>query len=143
MEMNELKEFNRIMAEQKAIALATCGKKDLPNVRIVNYYYDAGNKGVLYFSTFRNNPKTREFAHNNNVAFTTIPAVNNEHVRVHEATVRKSDLTIYDLKEAFIRKIPDYEMTIDQAGSKMDLYEIHFIKASVTLDFNRSGKVTL
>ena len=140
--MKYLQEFNRIMTEQGQIALATSVNK-IPNVRIVNFYYDTKKKGILFFSTFMNNPKTKEFSQNNCVAFTTIPEANEEHVRVTDATVNKSNFTIYDLQDEFVKKIPDYEMTIAQAGKQLDLYEIHFKNASVTLDMTQIGKVSL
>ena len=140
--MDFLREFNRIMVEQGEIALATC-VDNIPNVRIVNFYYDTKKKGVVYFSTFGDNPKVGEFSKNNTVAFTTVPTKGNEHVRVTEAIIQKSNLTIYDLKDEFGKKIPDYEMTIEQVGSQLALYEIHFREAMVTLDFTHYGNITL
>ena len=140
--MDYAREYRRIMDEQCEIALATC-VDNAPNVRIVNFYCDAEKSGVLYFSTFKNNPKTREYRQNCNVAFTTVPTGSNEHVRVRQATVRKSALTIFDLKDAFIRKMPDYAETIEYAGRKLELYEVHFKSASVTLDFMHNGNITL
>lgn len=140
--MNLLDDFNRIMTEHTEIALASC-VENVPNVRIMNFFYDQNSKGILYFSTFKDNPKTAEFAANKNVSFTTVPQKNNEHVRVYKAEVKKSEKTIFDLREGFTKKIPDYEDTIDQAGTELDLYEVHFNKASVTLDMARFGDVTL
>ncbi len=140
--MDFLQEFNRIMASQKELALAT-SIDNIPNVRIVNFYYDITRKGVIYFSTFSNNSKIEEFAKNNVVAFTTIPSNGNEHVRVNKANIHKTDLTIFDLKNEFIKKIPDYEMTIEEAGNQLSLYEIHFKQATVTLDYTQSDIITL
>jgi uncharacterized pyridoxamine 5'-phosphate oxidase family protein len=140
--MDFLQEFNRIMAEQGEIALATC-VDNVPNVRIVNFYYDTKKKGIVYFSTFKDNQKVEEFSKNNIVAFTTVPPKGNEHVRVTEAIIQKSNLTIYDLKDGFAKKIPDYEMTIEQVGDQLDLYEIHFREAAVTLDFTHSSNIIL
>jgi uncharacterized pyridoxamine 5'-phosphate oxidase family protein len=143
--MDFLKEFNRIMEETTNIALATA-VDDMPNVRILNFCYNPQNKGVAYFSSFRGNPKTIEFSQNNKVAFTTIPTMpteNSEHVRVTNATVKKSDLTIYDLKDEFIKKLPSYEMLIAQAGDMLDIYEIHFNEASIIIAPGKSGKITL
>ncbi|WP_096877976.1 hypothetical protein [Clostridium amazonitimonense] len=72
-----------------------------------------------------------------------LPSKGNEHVRVTEAIIQKSNLTIYDFKDGFVGKIPDYETTIEQAGSQLVLYEIHFKEARVTLDFTQSGNITL
>lgn len=103
--MDFLPQFNRLMTEQRDLALAT-SIENVPNVRIVNFYYDTSKKGIVYFSTFRDNQKVKEFKQNNRVAFTTIPLSENQHVRVMNAIVKKSDLTIYDLSEFLLKKIP-------------------------------------
>jgi len=143
--MDLLKEFNRMMEEANNMALATT-VDNTPNVRILNFYYNPQNKGVAYFSSFRGLPKTLEFSQNNKVAFTTVPKVpdeNSEHVRVTNATVHKSDLTIYDLKDEFIKKLPSYEMLIAQVGDMLDVYEIHFEEANVIIGVRQGGKVKL
>ena len=139
--MDFSQEFNRIMAHQTDLALAT-SVQDIPNVRIVSFYYDPQKKGILFFSTERNNLKVTEFQANSNVAFSTIPAQENEHVRVHRGVIEKSKLGIDDLKDAFIKKVPDYEMVIDAMGHLLDVYEIHFTEAVVTIDFAQSEKIT-
>ncbi|MEG2656927.1 MAG: pyridoxamine 5'-phosphate oxidase family protein [Clostridium sp.] len=140
--MDFFKEFNRIMLHQKELALAT-SVDNIPNVRIVNFYYNISKKGVIYFSTFSDNLKVEEFAKNNILAFTTIPASETEHIRVNKANIQKSDLTIFDLRDEFIKKIPDYETTIIEAGEYLSLYEIHFNMATVTLDYTHSETITL
>ena len=57
--MNTIKEFQRIMATQTELALATIGTDGTPNVRIVNYYFNPKNN-VLYFATFKDNEKVNE-----------------------------------------------------------------------------------
>lgn len=140
--MDFQKEFNRIMVSQNELALAT-SIANIPNVRIINFYYNISKKGVVYFSTFSDNSKVKEFAKNDVVAFTTIPHTGNEHVRVNNATIQKSHLTIFDLKDEFIKKIPDYEITINEVGTYLSLYEILFNEATVTLDYNQSKIITL
>lgn len=141
--MNFIKEFNEIMEGSINIALATA-VDNIPNVRILNFYYNPENKGIVYFSSFKSNPKTLEFSKNSTVAFTTVPVSieNTKHVRCINATVQKSKLTIYDLKDAFISKMPSYEMLIAQAGDMLDVYEIHLKEAVVILDPKNSGKLT-
>lgn len=139
--MDLMQAFEKIMAEQKEIALAT-SVGNMPNVRIVSFIRDTKKRGVLYFSTFRGNQKEKEFAANNQVAFTTIPHSGSEHVRA-QATVKKSGLDIYGLKEAFEKKIPDYADIIQQAGDQLVVYEIHFTNARVTIDFDQSGTIQL
>ncbi len=139
--MEFLADFNRIMEKQSEIALASCVDNQ-PNVRIVNFVYHPDNKGVVYFATFRGNPKTKEFALNPQAALSTVPLGTNEHVRIQQSTVSISELTVYDLKDAFVAKVPDYASIIEQAGSELDLYEIHFKQATVTIDYTRSGSVS-
>lgn len=136
--MNVSEVFKRIMKDQSEIAVATCSG-DCPNVRVVNFFYDETNEGIVYFSSFGDNEKIVEFEKNNRVAFTSIPHKGNEHVRVKDGKVQKSNYTVYDMKEGFIKKIPDYEMTIEQVGEYLVLFEIHFIEVEVTLDFEQSG----
>lgn len=140
--MDFLQEFNRIIVSQEELALAT-SIDNIPNVRIINFYYDITRKGVVYFSTFSNNSKIEKFAKNNVVAFTTIPSNGNEHIRVNKTNIHKSNLTIFDFKNEFIKKIPDYEMTIEEAGNQLSLYEIHFRQATITLDYTQSDIITL
>lgn len=140
--MDYKNEYNRIMAEQSEIALATCIGEN-PNVRIVNFCCDSAQTNVIYFSTFGDNQKVQEFVQNPIVAFTTVPHVGNAHVRVKNAMVKKSNKSIYDLKNEFIKKAPDYEMTIEQAGEYLVLFEVHFKEAKVTVDLDNSGTITL
>lgn len=140
--MDFFKEFNRIMLSQKELSLAT-SVDNIPNVRIVNFYYNISKKGIVYFSAFSDNLKVEEFEKNNIVSFTTIPTLGTEHVRVKQANIKKSALIIFDLKDEFIKKIPDYENTITEVGEYLSLYEIHFNKATVTLDYTQSDIITL
>jgi uncharacterized pyridoxamine 5'-phosphate oxidase family protein len=142
MKMDFLNEFNRIMEGTKNIALAT-SVEDIPNVRLVNFYYNPENKGVVYFATFKGSSKLLEFSNNDKTAFTTVPVNSSEHVRVINASVQKSNLTIYDLKEEFVKKHPDYEVTIAQAGQMLEVYELHFKEANVILGIKQATKISL
>lgn len=103
--MDYMKEFMRIMESQSTIALATA-VENVPNVRIVNFCYDNQNKGILYFSSFKNNCKVKKFTKNSQVAFTTIPIGTNEHVKTNKAIVQKSNLTISATKAHNVKCIP-------------------------------------
>ena len=61
--MDTLKEFQKMMAEQTDLALATVGADGIPNVRVVNYYFNPENN-VIYFATFKNNDKVKEIKQN-------------------------------------------------------------------------------
>ena len=139
--MNTIKEFGRIMDTQTEIALSTLGTDGIPNVRIVNYYFNPENN-VLYFATFKDNEKVKEIKQNRNVAFTTIPQKGNEHIKARGIALR-SEKTVVDLADCFCDKIPGYKNTIDFAGDSLILYEIHFKTATVTLDLSDIQTVTL
>lgn len=84
--MNSKQAFIRLMDTQTEIALATCVDGQ-PNVRVVNFYFDAAANMVL-FSTFGDNEKVKDFDANNKVAFTTIPHEGIEHIKA-KGTIQK------------------------------------------------------
>lgn len=139
--MEFMQEFNRIMESTSLMAIST-SVDNFPNVRIINFYYDSQQEGVVYFATLRNSSKTVEFAENNKLAFITLPSEKGEFVRATKGIVQKSELTIYDLKDAFIRRMPSFKTRIEQSGHLLDVYEIHFKEAGITLGFGKTGIVT-
>ncbi|MBL4933523.1 pyridoxamine 5'-phosphate oxidase family protein [Clostridium paridis] len=140
--MDFLKEFNRLMEESKNIALAT-SKDNLPNVRILSYSYDAQDKGVVYFLTFKGTQKTFELEENNKVSFTTIPDGTSEVIRVADAIVSKCEGDIDKIKSIIIKRFPEQEALISNSGHILDFYEIKFNEANVILGPNKTGKVIL
>ena len=139
--MNMRDEFERIMREQREIALATT-TDGLPHVRIVNFYY-APEERCVYFATFKDNEKVVELAANPNTAFTTVPHNDtNEHVRASGRAV-KSAHTVYDLAPLFAAKIPLYQETIDAVGDDLILYEITVDMAVVTVDMEHIEHIRL
>lgn len=139
--MNMRDEFERMMREQREIALATT-TDGLPHVRIVNFYY-ASEERRVYFATFKDNEKVVELAANPNIAFTTVPHNDtNEHVRASGRAV-KSAHTVYDLAPLFAAKIPRYQETIDAVGDDLILYEIAFDMAVVTVDMEHIEHIRL
>ena len=131
--MNTKAEFLKIMSEQTEIALAT-SVNNVPNVRIVNFYFDP-DENILYFSSFKENDKVKEIEANPHVAFTTIPHSGNEHVKA-KGIVQKSSKTILDVADQFIAKVPNYKNTIEYAGESLVLFEIKFDTAVVTKDLS-------
>lgn len=128
------------MAEQTEIALAT-SVDNIPNVRIVNFYFDPA-ENILYFSSFEGNDKIKEMNSNPYVAFTTIHHSGNEHVKA-KGMAKKSSKTIFDVAEQFIAKIPGYKDTIEYAGESLILFEVRFDTAIVTKDLNTIKKLEL
>lgn len=139
--MDFYENFKIMMQKHTEIALAT-SVNNVPNVRIINFYYNPQKK-IIYFSTFKENEKVKEIKLNNNVSLTTIPKEGTAHIRVQNGIVQKSSLSIYDLKKEFIRKIPDYEEIINEAGKFLIVYEICFQKVLVTLNYNASKEITI
>ena len=129
--MNMKTDFLRIVAEQTEMALAT-SVNNIPNVRIVNFYFDPCDN-ILYFSTFKDNNKVKEIEENPSIAFTTIPHTGNQHVKA-KGLAKRSLKTIFDLEAQFIAKVPDYKKTIDFAGESLILFEVKFDTAIVTKD---------
>ena len=139
--MNLRDEFERIMREQREIALATT-TDGLPHVRIVNFYYTP-EEHCVYFATFKDNEKVVELAANPSIAFTTVPHNNTtEHVRASGHAV-KSAHTVYDLAPLFAAKIPRYQETIDAVGDDLILYESAFEVAVVTVDMEHIERIRL
>lgn len=129
--MNTKTEFLRIMAEQTEMALTT-SVNNVPNVRIVNFYFDPC-ENILYFSSFKDNDKVKEIEGNPSIAFTTIPHTGNQHVKA-KGLAKRSSKTVVDMAEHFIAKVPDYKKTIDYAGESLILFEVRFDIAIVTKD---------
>ncbi|QOX63026.1 pyridoxamine 5'-phosphate oxidase family protein [Anoxybacterium hadale] len=139
--MDYKKEFERMMEKQTATAIATA-VDGVPNVRIVNFYYDAELK-ALYFSTFGDNQKVAELAENPHVAFTTIPENGEEHVRVKAGVVRKSSVSIETIKAKFLSKMPEYIMSIPDVLPALILFEITFDEADVVIDFEHMETIAV
>ena len=140
--MEAKKEFLRMINECDEIALAT-SIHDIPNVRIVNYYYDQENN-IMYFATFTGREKISEFWKNNNISFTTIPMNRGkrEHIRAR-GHVRESEKSILDLREEFSNKMADFREIIDKYSKDLKVYEIKFSEVTVTLDSRYYEKVKI
>jgi hypothetical protein len=84
-----------------------------------------------------------ELSQNNKVAFTTIPDGTVGIVRVKGATIQKSTLTVYDIKDEITKKYANFATTVANAGAMMEVYEIHFTEAEVTVSYGNVGNITL
>lgn len=139
--MDFKKEFERMMEIQSEIALAT-SVDGIPNVRIVNFYYEPEKK-TLYFSSFADNQKVSEMEQNPHVAFTTITSNGEEHVRVKNGIVHKSSVSVVEIKDKFLSKMPEYIMSIPDVLPALILFEITFCNADVVLDFEHMDTIAL
>ena len=137
--MNLRDEFERIMREQREIALATMSE-GLPHVRIVNFYYDT-EKHCVYFATFKDNEKVVELAANPSIAFTTVPHNNTtEHVRASGHAV-KSARPITAIIDAIVAKAPRFQETVDAVGDDLIPYEIVLTEAVVLIGRDHWGRI--
>ena len=132
--------YIQVLAKANRIALATAAG-GVPNVRIVNFCFEADRPDVLYFASDRSNQKVREFQAKEQVAFTTIPQEGIEHARSNHATVVKSKRSIADMAGRFTASIPGYDETIAAIGDELDVFEIHAADAFVIVDFENAGPV--
>ena len=123
--------FLEIMKKTNNMVIASSDSNNQPNLRTVNFYYSPDEK-ILYFLTLKNSQKTVEFEQNNKVAFTTIPIEGVKHVKA-KGIIRKSQKSVQDLKNKFIEKIPEIKKNFDEGENFMELYEVSFTKATVTI----------
>lgn len=125
-------DFIKIMNSQSEMALAT-SVNNIPNVRIITFYFNA-NINTIFFTSFKNNKKIKEFQINQNVGFTTISKNGVEHVKGN-GIIKESSKNIIDLSNNFINKIPDYKKLIENFSEHLILFEIKIDIVTVTLNF--------
>ena len=135
-------QFETVMSESVNMALAT-SVEDKPNVRIVTFAYDESKAGRLFFTTFKGNQKTKEFQQNPNVACMPLPmeAESDVQVRIF-GTVRKSDVTMDEVIEIIAKKFPGDADTIKNGGDMMDIYEVCFEEAHITVGMTEAQLLT-
>lgn len=139
----ELKQqFEQVMLSSINLSLATSAG-DKPNVRIVTFAYDKNREGKLFFSTFQGNRKIVEFAQNPNVCCMPLPqgAESDSQVRIF-GKVQKSDMSLEELVSLIAPKYPDGAGTMQMGGDMMEVYEVCFSEAFVTIGMNEAQKVT-
>lgn len=141
--MDYLPAYTRILNQGCIIALAT-SVNEKPNVRIVNYCCNEEDPSILYFSTGEESGKIAELNENDSAAFTTIPAspTDTPHVRAHSAVVKKSDLSLGDVKDLFLKHSPELAEMYDIIGDTLTVYEIRVKGADVIVDMDDIGSVS-
>jgi len=121
--MNATNIYVEVLNNTNLIALATA-VDNIPSVRVVNFYYNPEKPHILYFVSDRADRKVLEFAKNNVIAFTTIPAEGIAHARSLKAGVQKSALTYGEFAKALGESAPGEEGSADGNGELLDVYEI-------------------
>lgn len=72
----------------------------------------------------------------------TIPSASGI-VRVKNATVQKSELTVDDIKDGIILHNSIFAFTLQKIGSLLAVYELHFNEATFLVGTDDNVKVTL
>ncbi|MDR2870469.1 MAG: pyridoxamine 5'-phosphate oxidase family protein [Deferribacteraceae bacterium] len=135
--------FLQVMNESVNMALAT-SVNDKPNVRIVTFGFDKAQQDKLYFCTFRGNQKTKEFEQNPQVACTFLPMSLESELQVRIfGKVQKSQLTMKELIALISKKAPDGADTLKEAVHMLDVYEINFTEAWITIGMTEAQEYKL
>ena len=140
--MSDISNYLEILGKTNEIALATA-VNNIPNVRIVNFCFNADRPDILYFASDITNNKILEFEQNNVIAFTTVPADGGiPHVRSIRAAVEKSGRTMEEMAQLFISTISGYDEAIAAIGDALTVFEIHVKEAVIITGFEEPGFVT-
>ncbi len=131
--------FQDIMIKSDTIALAT-SVDNRPSVRVISYIFD-DNK--IYFTSFRGRPKNSQIEVNEVVAFTTEVVGEGKCVRVTDAICKISETPLQDMRAKFVSRHPGFEIGFEKAIDMMELFEISFDKATVTLGFGQNEVIEL
>lgn len=140
----ELREhFENVMGTSVNMALAT-SMGEQPNVRIVTFGYDAGKAGRAFFTTFKGNRKVTEFQENPNVCCMPLPLGPEAEAQVRIfGKVQKSALRMEELIAIIAKKFPGDAETIKAGGDMMDLYEVVFDHAYVTIGVSEAQELKI
>lgn len=140
--MNYQEEFQKIMREESEIVIAT-SVKEIPNVRIVNFYYDEKQPGVIYFMTGKDSQKIKEFKMNDQVAITSVPRKGEGYIQSRKGKAVESHFSVDEMAEHFIGKIPGYDEVIQMMKESLVVYEIHVKEVQVILGMEEEKEISL
>ncbi len=135
--------FMKVLGEGVNMALAT-SVEGSPNVRVVTFGFDAAQPDKLFFSTFKGNRKIREFEQNPRVACMPLPVDPTEDIQVRIfGKVQKSALTLLELIALIGKKAPSGAETLTQGADQMEVYEVSFDDAWVTICMGEAQKYSV
>lgn len=140
--MTNNQQFEKVMNESVNMALAT-SVNNQPNVRVITFAYDSDQRGKVFFTTFKGNQKIQEFNQNPNVALMPLPESPeaDSQVRIF-GKVQKSSMTLDAVVALIAKKYPGDADTIKSGGEMMEIYEVIFDKAYVTIGMNEAQAIT-
>ncbi len=140
----ELKaQFEKVMQETVNMALATsaAGKA---NVRVVTFAYNPEKPGRVFFTTFGGSGKTGEFAQNPLVACMPLPERPDADVQVRFfGRVQKSAASLDEVVALIGKKYPGDADSFSQGGPAMEIYEVCFDEAFVSLGMSPAEKTAV
>lgn len=130
------KHFEKTMLESVNMALAT-SVNDQPNVRVVTFAYDPQKTGRVFFTTFKGNQKIKEFQQNPKTACMPLPASPEADVQVRIfGEVKKSDICLDEVIELIEKKDQGGADTLKGSGEMLEIYEVQFTQAYLTVGMN-------
>lgn len=140
--MEHRKQFDRLMKETMNMALAT-SVDGQPNVRVVTFAYDEGQPGRVYFTSFKGNQKVKEFEQNHQVACLPLPENNETDAQVRIfGRVQKSARSLEEIVALIALKSQGNATTIMEGGDMLELFEVAFDEAMVTVGMTEAQAVT-
>ncbi|KAL1110006.1 hypothetical protein AAG570_014012 [Ranatra chinensis] len=114
----------------------------MPNVRVVTYAYDNSKPGRLFFTSFKGNKKIKELEQNPNVSCILLPKDQQQEIQARIfGEVKKSDLTLDEVVNIIAKKLPSDAETIKSGGEMVEVYEVGFDKAYVTVGITKAEAV--
>ncbi|MCL5459503.1 hypothetical protein M3M33_12690 [Loigolactobacillus coryniformis] len=122
----------QVMQGANKIAYAT-SLVNVPNLRIVNFVWDAATPRVVYFASVQDSSGVQEFLASKQIAFSTIPEAGNAHVATNQAVGRISARNLAQMQAQFLAEVPDFDQVLALIGPKLALYEIQMTSAEVDL----------
>lgn len=125
--------FDTVMETTPNMALATStGGK--PNVRVVTYGYDKADPKRVYFTTFKGNQKAQEMEKNPFVTALPLPTDPEAQVEVRlHGRAQKSAKTLEEVAPLILAKAPSFVGMVQQGGPMLQVYEVCFEEAAITI----------
>ena len=141
--MDLKKQFEQVMQESINMALAT-SIDNKPNVRVVTFAYNPAGEGKILFTTFKGNQKIKEFAENPHVACMPLAESPEADVQVRIfGEIHKSAVSLDEVIALIAQKYPGNAETIQQGGAMMEIYEVRFREAYITIGMKPAEKLSI
>lgn len=139
--MDLKKAFYEVMENTVNMALAT-SVDNAPNVRVVTFAYDKEKGGKVFFTSFKECEKVKELEKNPRIACVPLPENPDVETQVRIfGEAKLSNISLEEVIEIIDQKYPDGATTIKSGGPMMNIYEVNFSKAYVTIGVNAPEEI--